>query len=42
MRLKLYSGELMKSLGLFKKSVIHGRTHKLEFEIVEASQKPLL
>uniref|UniRef100_A0A8C5Q7G7 Gypsy retrotransposon integrase-like protein 1 n=1 Tax=Leptobrachium leishanense TaxID=445787 RepID=A0A8C5Q7G7_9ANUR len=42
-KLKLYSGELMKSLGLFRtECVLRGQRHKLEFEIVEARQKPLL
>ncbi|XP_058012804.1 uncharacterized protein LOC131184921 [Ahaetulla prasina] len=42
-KLKLYSGELMNSLGLFQTECsIYGDIYKLEFEIVEADQKPLL
>lgn len=42
-RLKLYSGEVMKSLGLFQtECFIKGLRHKLEFEIVKADQNPLL
>lgn len=42
-RLKLYSGELMSSMGTFEtECVIRGRKHKLEFEIVKTSQHPLL
>uniref|UniRef100_A0A8C5PCI9 ribonuclease H n=1 Tax=Leptobrachium leishanense TaxID=445787 RepID=A0A8C5PCI9_9ANUR len=42
-KLKLYSGELMESLGRFQtECCIRGHMHKLEFEIVGADQKPLL
>ncbi len=42
-RLKLYNNEWMNSMGMYSTQyVIRGRTHKLDFEIVETSQKPLL
>lgn len=42
-KLKLYSGELMESLGLFQTECsIRDCIHKLNFEIVDADQKPLL
>uniref|UniRef100_A0A673W9M9 Gypsy retrotransposon integrase-like protein 1 n=1 Tax=Salmo trutta TaxID=8032 RepID=A0A673W9M9_SALTR len=42
-KLKLYSGQFMTSLGLFvTECVLRGQKHTLEFEIVEASQQPLL
>lgn len=42
-RLKLYSGQLMTSMGLFvTECVVQDRKHTLEFEIVNTSQQPLL
>uniref|UniRef100_A0A8B9JE72 ribonuclease H n=1 Tax=Astyanax mexicanus TaxID=7994 RepID=A0A8B9JE72_ASTMX len=42
-KLKLYSGQLMPSLGLFSTSCsINDKTHNLEFEIVKTDQPPLL
>lgn len=42
-KLKLYSGQLLTSLGLFvTECVVRGSRHSLEFEIVEANQQPLL
>lgn len=42
-RLRLYSGEVMTSLGLFSTNcTIKGHTYQLQFEIVETNQYPLL
>lgn len=42
-KLKLYSGQLMTSMGMFvTECVVRDRRHTLEFEIVETSQQPLL
>ncbi|KAJ7983737.1 hypothetical protein DPEC_G00373440 [Dallia pectoralis] len=42
-RLKLYNSAWMNSMGLFStQCVIRGKRHKLDFEIVQSSQRPLL
>ena len=42
-KLKLYSGQLLNSRGLFvMECVVQGKSHTLEFEIVETGQQPLL
>ncbi|KAJ8371257.1 hypothetical protein SKAU_G00112850 [Synaphobranchus kaupii] len=42
-KLKLYSGEIMPSLGKFHtECVVRGEKHNLTFEIVDTEQKPLL
>lgn len=42
-RLKLYSGDMLTSMGIFEtESVIKGQTHPVTFEVVKTTQKPLL
>lgn len=42
-RLKLYSGDLLSSMGIFKtECMINGQIHQLAFEVVKTDQKPLL
>ena len=42
-RLKLYSGDLLSSMGIFEtECVVKGRPHQLAFEVVKTNQKPLL
>lgn len=42
-RLVLYSGQSMRSIGIFKTEyVVKGKTHELSFEIVRSGQRPLL